>query len=437
MAVRMTVIGCGHLGATHAAAMAEIGHDVIGVDIVQDKIDTLNGGRAWFREPKLDDLLGRHVGGRLRFTTDFAEAAAFGEIHFIGVGTPDLPDGSGYDLSQVYAAVDTIAPLLSERCLVVGKSTVPVGTTAAVEARVHELAPAGAEVEVAWSPEFLREGHAVDDTLRPDRIVAGVSSPWAEKLIREAFAPIVDAGSPIIVTDPATCELVKGSANAFLATRISFINAIANLAEATGADAAVVARAIGFDDRIGHKAMSPGLGYGGCLPKDTRAFIARADQLGVGASFDFLRGVDAVNQDRRSHTVERVRAAAGGELTGRRIAVWDAAFKPGTDDIRDSPALDVAHRLHEAGAQVVVYDPMANANARALHPELEYAGSALAAARDADVVLLATEWPQFRNADPQAVGEAVAARVLVDARSAVDHEVWEFAGWSVHRLGRG
>ncbi|WP_258038832.1 UDP-glucose/GDP-mannose dehydrogenase family protein [Streptomyces sp. SM12] len=434
----MTVIGCGHLGATHAAAMAEIGHDVIGVDIDTAKINTLNDGRAWFREPQLDDLLGRHVGGRLRFTTDFAEAAAFGEIHFIGVGTPDLPDGSGYDLSQVYAAVETIAPLLNGRCLVVGKSTVPVGTTAHIQARVRELAPAGDQVEVAWSPEFLREGHAVQDTLRPDRIVAGVASPWAEKMIREAFAPIVDAGSPIIVTDPATCELVKGSANAFLATRISFINAIANLAEATGADAAVIAHAIGFDDRIGHKAMTPGLGYGGgCLPKDTRAFIARADQAGVGASFDFLRGVDAVNRDRRTHTVERVRAAAGGDLAGRRIALWGAAFKPGTDDIRDSPALDVAGRLHQAGAHVVVYDPMALANARSLHPELDYAGSALAAARGADVVLLATEWPQLRTADPATVGRAVASRVLVDARSAVDPEAWELAGWTVHRLGRG
>ncbi|MFF6888613.1 UDP-glucose dehydrogenase family protein [Streptomyces sp. NPDC012421] len=436
--MRMTVIGCGHLGATHAAAMAEIGHDVIGVDIDQDKIDTLNDGRAWFREPQLDDLLGQHVGGRLRFTTDFAQAAAFGEIHFIGVGTPDLPDGSGYDLTQVYAAVDALAPLLTERCLVVGKSTVPVGTTAAVEARIRELAPAGEQVEVAWSPEFLREGHAVDDTLRPDRIVAGVSGPWAEKLLREAFAPIVDGGSTLIVTDPATCELVKGSANAFLATKISFINAIADLAEATGADAAVVAQAIGLDPRIGPAMLNAGLGYGGgCLPKDTRAFIARAEQVGVGASFDFLRGVDAVNRDRRAHTLDRVRTAAGGTLAGRRIAVWGAAFKPGTDDVRDSPALDVATRLHQEGAHVSVYDPMATTNARALHPELEYAGSALAAAKDAEVVLLATEWPQFRTADPRAVGAEVAARVLVDARSAVDREAWEAEGWSVHRLGRG
>ncbi|MFJ6354854.1 UDP-glucose dehydrogenase family protein [Streptomyces sp. NPDC092046] len=436
--MRMTVIGCGHLGATHAAAMAEIGHDVIGVDIDQDKIDTLNDGRAWFREPKLDDLLGRHVGGRLRFTTDFAEAAEFGEIHFIGVGTPDLPDGSGYDLSQVYAAVDALAPLLSVRTLVVGKSTVPVGTTQKVATRIRQLAPAGDTVEVAWSPEFLREGHAVDDTLRPDRIVAGVSSPWAEKLIREAFAPIVDAGADLIVTDPATCELVKGAANAFLATKISFINAIADLAEATGGDAAVVARAIGSDPRIGHAMLSAGLGFGGgCLPKDTRAFIARAAEVGVGESFDFLRGVDAVNRDRRQRAVDRVLAAAGGTVAGKRIAVWGAAFKPGTDDIRDSPALDVARRLHQKGAEVVVYDPMANANARLLHPELEYAGSALAAARGAQVVVLATEWPQFRTADPQAVGEVVAARVLVDARSAVDQEVWEDGGWTVHRLGRG
>lgn len=434
----MTVIGCGHLGATHAAAMAEIGHDVLGVDIDPAKIDTLNDGRAWFREPKLDDLLGRHVGGRLRFTTDFEAAAGFGEIHFLGVGTPDLPDGSGYDLSQVHAAVDALAPRLTGRCLIVGKSTVPVGTTAEVTERVQRLAPAGEQVEVAWSPEFLREGHAVDDTLRPDRIVAGVASAWADKMIREAFAPIVDAGSPIIVTDPATCELVKGSANAYLATRISFINAIADLAEATGADAATVAHAIGFDTRIGHRAMSPGLGYGGgCLPKDVRAFTARADQLGVGGSFDFLRGVDAVNRDRRARAVERVRTAVGGDLVGRRITVWGAAFKPGTDDVRDSPALDVAGRLHQAGAIVTVYDPMANANARLVQPDLTYAGNAVAAAKDADAVLLATEWPQFANSDPDEVGQAVVARVLVDARSAVPLDRWEAAGWTVHRLGHG
>ncbi|MGW2368507.1 UDP-glucose dehydrogenase family protein [Streptomyces sp. NPDC001667] len=436
--MRMTVIGCGHLGATHAAAMAEIGHDVIGVDIDPDKIETLNSGRAWFREPELDDLLARHVGGRLRFTTDIRAAAEHGEVHFIGVGTPDLPDGSGYDLSQVFAAVEALAAHLTDRCLIVGKSTVSVGTTAAVRELVHRLAPAGEAVEVAWSPEFLRESHAVADTLRPDRIVAGVSSPWAEKTIREAFAPIVDAGSPLIVTDPETCELIKGAANAYLATRISFINAMANLCEATGADAAVVAQAIGYDARIGHRAMSPGLGYGGgCLPKDVRAFTARAEELGVGDSFAFLRGVDAINRDRRSRTVERVRAVVGGDLSGKKVTVWGAAFKPGTDDVRDSPALDVAGRLHDAGAVVTVFDPMANANARAGHSDLTYAGSAVEAARDAAVVLLATEWPQFADADPEVVGQAVADRVLIDARSTIDTDRWAMAGWTVHRLGKG
>jgi UDPglucose 6-dehydrogenase len=435
----MTVIGCGHLGATHAAAMAEIGHDVIGVDIDPDKIDTLNSGRAWFREPGLDDLLARHVGGRLRFTTDIRAAAAHGEIHFIGVATPTLPDGSGYDLSQVFGVVEALAPHLNDRCLVVGKSTVSVGTTEAVAARVRELAPIGDQAEVAWSPEFLREGHAVADTLRPDRIVAGVSSAWAEKMIREAFAPIVDNNVPIIVTDPATCELVKGAANAFLTTKISFINAVANLCEATGADAATVARAIGYDERIGPRAMVPGLGYGGgCLPKDVRAFIARADAVGEGDSFDFLRSVDVINQLRRARVVSKVYTATKSEsLQNQRIAVWGASFKPGTDDIRDSPALDVANQLHEAGAHVTVYDPMAIENARAAYPDLHYASSALEAATGAVAVVLATEWPQFRDADPNSTGEVVAQRVLIDARSTIDVDRWEAADWTVHQLGRG
>nr|WP_308072741.1 UDP-glucose/GDP-mannose dehydrogenase family protein [Streptomyces bambusae] len=434
----MSVIGCGHLGATHAAAMAEIGHDVIGVDIDPEKVEVLNSGRAWFREAGLDDLLSRHVGGRLRFTTDIAAAARHADVHFIGVGTPSSADGRTYDLSQVYGAAEALAAHLDGPCLVVGKSTVSVGTTAEVRRRMQAIAPAGTAVDVAWSPEFLREGFAVEDTLRPDRIVAGVFTPEAEKTIRAAFAPITDAGVPLIVSDPATIELVKGSANAFLATKISFMNAVADLCEEVGADAATVADAIGLDRRIGRPMLTPGLGYGGgCLPKDIRAFTARADELGIGDSFSFLQGIDEVNQRRRTRVVDLAARLLGGSVEGRNITVWGASFKPGTDDIRDSPALDVAVRLHQAGAAVTVFDPVAAANARRAHPELSYGPDAAAAATGADLLILATEWKQFTGADPVEIGQLVARQVLIDARSAVDVPSWRGAGWSVHRLGQG
>lgn len=437
--MRMTVIGCGHLGATHAASMAEIGHEVIGVDIDPSKIATLRSGRAWFHEPELDEMLARHVAsGRLRFTTDFAEAGEFGEMHFLGVATPGMADRDDYDLSQVWAAVSALAPHLHRPCLIVGKSTVSVGTTAAARELVHDLAPAGKAVEVAWNPEFLREGHAVADTLRPDRIVVGVTSVEAEEKIREAYRPITDAGVPLIFTDPATCELVKGAANAFLATKISFINAMADLREAAGADVAQLADAVGLDPRIGPAFLQAGIGYGGgCLPKDTQAFAARADQLGADSAVGLLTAVDQINTGRRQRVVEATRKACGGNLAGKRVALWGAAFKIGTDDVRDSPALDVAARLHAQGASVTVYDPMAMDNARAVHPEFGYAGDALAAAADADALVVVTAWPEFHAIDPAAVGAVAAQRVVIDARGALDEPRWHDACWSLHRIGRG
>ncbi len=436
--MRLTVIGCGHLGATHAAGMAELGHDVIGVDVDAAKVATLRTGRAWFQERGLDELLTRHTTtGRLRFTTDFAEAAAFGDVHFLGVGTPGLPGRDAYDLSQVYGAIRSLAPHLRRPCLIVGKSTVSVGTTDEVAKLVRELAPAGTAVEVAWNPEFLREGFAVEDTLRPDRIVIGVRSAAAEKLLRELYAPIVDAGSPLIATDPASCELVKGAANAFLTTKISFINAVAELCDRVGADVSAVAEAIGYDARIGHRSLMPGLGYGGgCLPKDVRAFVARADELGVGEPLDFLRLVDAVNRRRRAHVVDLARQMCSGAVAYRRIAIWGASFKPGTDDIRDSPALEVASRLHAAGADVTVYDPMALDNARAAYPALSYAYTAIDASRDADLVVLATDWDEFARTDPDVIGSVVAARNLIDARNVINLEWWRALGWTVRCLGR-
>lgn len=434
----MTVIGCGHLGATHAASMAEIGHEVIGLDIEPDKIATLNSGRAWFHEPGLDEMLTRHLaGGRLRFTSDFAEAGAFGQVHFLGVATPGMADRDDYDLSQVFAAVKSLAPHLTEPCVIVGKSTVSVGTTAAVRELVQEIAPAGDLVDVAWNPEFLREGFAVHDTLRPDRIVVGVTNAATEATIREAYRPITDAGVPLIATDPATCELVKGAANAFLSMKISFINAMADVCEGVGADVTQLADAVGLDPRIGRSFLDAGIGYGGgCLPKDIRAFAARARELGADFAGELLGVVDAINFSRRSRVVEMARKICGGELHGRRVGLWGAAFKANTDDIRDSPALDVAEQLHAQGAVVTVYDPMALDNAKATHSQLGYAENAMAAAAEADVLVIVTPWPEFGEFDPEAVGAVVANRAVIDARHAIDAEDWESAGWKVRFLGQ-
>ncbi|GLW98552.1 UDP-glucose 6-dehydrogenase [Microtetraspora sp. NBRC 16547] len=418
--------------------MAEIGHDVVGVDIDPGKIATLNSGRAWFHEPELDEMLARHVAsGRLRFTTDFAEAGAFGDMHFVGVATPGMADRDDYDLTQLYAAVSALAPHLNRPCVIVGKSTVSVGTTAAVQELVRELAPAGDQVEVIWNPEFLREGHAVQDTLRPDRIVVGVTSPEAERMIRDAYKPITDAGVPLVVTDPATCELVKGAANAFLTMKISFINAVADLCEVAGGDVAHLADAVGLDPRIGRAFLDAGLGYGGgCLPKDGRAFAARARDLGVDEAVELLGIVDQINASRRDRVVTMASKACGGTLAGKRVGVWGASFKTGTDDIRDSPALDVAARMHAQGALITVYDPMAIDTARAAHPELGYAADPVAAVADANVLLVMTAWPEFRGIHPQTVAEAVAQRVVIDARNALHDGWWAEAGWTVHRIGR-
>jgi UDPglucose 6-dehydrogenase len=426
------VIGCGHLGATHAACMAEIGHEVLGVDIDPDKAALLNAGRAWFLEPGLDQMLARHIRtGRLRFTTSFAEAAAFGRVHFLGVGTPGLPNSAGYDLSQVFGAITALAPHLSRPALVIGKSTVPPGTTARLIRELRNLAPAGDAVEVAWNPEFLREGHAVADTLHPDRIVVGVPNMAAEATVREIYRPMTETGTPLIATDAVTAELVKGAANAFLATKVSFINAMADVCDKTGADVATLADAVGMDARIGRAFLTAGIGYGGgCLPKDVRGLSAFAASAGARAAADLLTVVDAINSGRRQRVVDLVESLLG-DLTGKQIALWGAAFKPGTDDVRDSPALDVADRLCRLGVRVVVYDPQAAGNALVSFPHLRQADSALAAAAGADAVLIGTAWPEFAAADPAATAAVVTSPLLIDACQGVPGDRWRAKGWTV------
>ena len=438
---RISVFGTGYLGATHAAGMAEMGHEVIGVDIDPHKVERLSRGEVPFFEPGLPELLRTHVeSGRLRFTTTAAEAVDFADIHFVGVGTPQRKGEYAADMRFVDAVFEDIAALLTRPSVIFGKSTVPVGTAARLAARVRELAPVGEGAEVAWNPEFLREGFAVEDTLRPDRLVLGVDPTRpgrAEAVAREVYAPILERDTPFLVTDLATAELVKVSANAFLATKISFINAIAEVCEATGADVVQLADAIGYDDRIGRKFLGAGLGFGGgCLPKDIRAFMARAGELGVDQALTFLREVDAVNLRRRGHVVQRATELLGGSLNGTRIAVLGAAFKPNSDDVRDSPALDVAGKLHLAGASVRVYDPHAMENAKAMWPTLTYPDSLEAACQDADLVIVATEWKQFREADPAVIGELVAQRKIIDGRNCLPVQQWLDAGWTYVGMGR-
>ena len=438
MTLRITVLGTGYLGATHAACMAELGFEVLGMDVVEEKVTALSEGRVPFYEPDLEPLLRKHVeSGRLRFTTSYAEVAAFGDVHFLCVGTPQREGEYAADLRYVDAVVEGLAPHLDRQTLVVGKSTVPVGTAARLATRFSELAPAGAEAELAWNPEFLREGFAIEDTLRPDRLVIGVHSQRAEDTLREVYAQALGSGTPLIVTDFPTAELVKVAANAFLATKISFINAMAELCEATGADVSLLADAIGHDERIGRKFLNAGLGFGGgCLPKDMRAFMARAGELGVDQALSFLKEVDAINMRRRVHVVDRAREDVGGSFLGKRVAVLGAAFKPNSDDIRDSPALNVAGQIQLQGAQVSVYDPRAMDNARRLFPTLGYSSSAVQACTGADLVLHLTEWQEFREMDPEVLSPVVREKNVIDARNALDPERWRAAGWSYRALGR-
>jgi len=437
--MRCTVFGTGYLGATHAVGMAELGHEVVGIDIDPGKVAKLAGGDIPFYEPGLRKLLNENLAaGRLRFTTDYDVAAEFADVHFLGVGTPQKKGEYGADLRHVYAVIDAMVPRLTRSSVLVGKSTVPVGTAAELAQRAAALAPRGVDVEIAWNPEFLREGYAVYDTLHPDRIVLGIQedSTRAEAVVRDLYTPLLDAGVPFLITDLQTAELVKVSANAFLATKISFINAISEVCEASGADVSVLADALGYDTRIGRQFLNAGLGFGGgCLPKDIRAFMARAGELGADQALTFLREVDSINMRRRTRMVELATTACGGSLLGANIAVLGAAFKPESDDVRDSPALNVAGQLQLNGAAVSVYDPKALDNAQRLFPTLNYAVSVEEACERADAVLVLTEWRQFIDLDPADLADRVRARVIVDGRNCLDAARWKQAGWRVFRLG--
>ncbi len=420
--------------------MAELGHDVVGVDVDPGKVAKLADGVVPFYEPGLDEVLQRNLAaGRLRFTTDYEDAAAHADVHFLGVGTPQKKGEYGADLKYVHAVVDTLVPMLERPAMIVGKSTVPVGTAAALGARARALTDV--DVEVAWNPEFLREGFAVQDTLRPDRLVLGLDrtrerADWVEQHIRDIYADLIDAEIPFLLTDLATAELVKVSANAFLATKISFINAVSEVCEATGADVTMLADALGYDARIGRRFLNAGLGFGGgCLPKDIRAFMARSGELGADHAVAFLREVDNINMRRRTKVVDMAARACGGSLLGANVAVLGAAFKPESDDVRDSPALNVAGMIQLHGAVVTVYDPKAVENSRRVFPTLNYATSVAEACDRADVVLVLTEWNEFTDLTPADLEPVVRSRSIIDGRNCLDRHAWRDAGWVYAGLG--
>jgi UDPglucose 6-dehydrogenase len=448
---RLAFLGTGYLGATYAICFAELGYEVLGFDVDEAKIAKLQGGQVPFHEPGLDELLRTNLAsGRLRFVTTYEEVADFADVHFICVGTPQRGDGMGADLSYVETSVSNLARHLKRRALIVGKSTVPVGTAEWIEQLVAKHTDPELEVEVAWSPEFLQEGFAVEDVLRPNRIVVGVKTEWANGILYAVHKGVFDLAAtedrevPLVVTDFATAELVKVAANAFLATKISFINAMAEVCEVAGADVTQLAKSIGYDPRIGNRFLQAGVGFGGgCLPKDIRAFQARAQELGAGEALRFLHEVDLINTRRRGKVLQlaaellgRKTGPAGPDLSGTRIAVLGAAFKPNSDDVRDSPSLAIAAGLANAGADVRVYDPQGMANARIAQPDLAYEQSMVDAVTGAELVCVLTEWAEFRNADPQLLGELATNRLVIDGRNCLDAAAWGRAGWTYRGMGR-
>jgi UDPglucose 6-dehydrogenase len=434
--MKVTVIGLGYLGATHSVAMSKLGHQVIGIEQNPEKLAELQAGRAGFFEPGLDQALKEELAsGRLSFQSNHNADSAEAEIHFLCVGTPQTEGSLAADTSYLYSAITDLAPLLKPGSVVVGKSTVPVGTAKALTEKLSNLT--GFEAELAWNPEFLREGTALGDSLRPDRLVIGVNSALAEAKLREVFEPMIASGVPLIVTDPATAELVKGAANAFLATKISFINAMAEIAEVSGADASQLAIAIGYDERIGNKFLRNGVGFGGgCLPKDIRALMARAEELGVGEAVAYLKEIDKINLRRRIRVIDLLKAELG-ELSGKKVLVLGAAFKPDSDDVRDSPALDIALLANQAGANVLVHDPIALAGVNKKHPELATETDLHQAFDNADAVVLATEWQEYRDLDPKLIADKVNRKFIIDGRNVLDNSLWQTAGFKVVSLGKG
>jgi UDPglucose 6-dehydrogenase len=415
--------------------MASLGHEVVAYDPDGQKITRLSQGDLPFFEPDLAELIKAGLAsGKLNFTASLPEALENSDVHFLCVGTPQSKDSEAADLSQIQAAVGAMASLLKEGDTVVGKSTVPVGTASWVNEYLEKNSIS--KVNLVWNPEFLREGFAVKDTLNPDRIVLGISTANDNQIVEKIYAKAISDGSPVVVTDYATAELVKVAANAFLATKISFINSFADLCDAAGADVTTLADAIGFDNRIGRKFLNAGIGFGGgCLPKDIRALKARATELGLASQFEFLTEIENINLSRRTTVVEMANKLLGG-FSGKKIAILGAAFKPDSDDIRDSPALDIAQELLKSGATIAIHDPAAISALKRMHPNLPTEDSIEAALKDADLVLHLTEWKEYRELDPARLFKLVKSAQIIDGRNVLDRQLWNSAGWKINYLGK-
>ena len=434
MALKLSVIGTGYLGATHAACMASLGFEVIGFDTESSKVDLLSKGKVPFYEPDLEELLAEQIKAKRLTFTNKVEDLSDADVHFICVGTPQIKNGNAADLTYVNSALESIAKHVKPGGLVVGKSTVPVGTATKLRNRLLELNP---KADLAWNPEFLREGFAVEDTLRPNRLVIGVVTDSAENILKEVYAVNLKENTPWVRADLPTAELVKVAANSFLATKISFINAMAEVCEAAGGDVTVLAKAIGYDPRIGSRFLQAGIGFGGgCLPKDIRAFMARAEELGASQAVEFLKEIDAINLRARQRIIELVRKYLSDYLVGKKVAVLGAAFKPDSDDVRDSPALDISAQIQAAGAHVTVHDPKAISNAQKRFPGLTFAEDINSTLKDAEIVLHLTEWKIYREIDPTQIKKLVKSAIMIDGRNALDRDLWRAAGWKFRALGR-
>lgn len=431
----VTVIGLGYLGATHAVAMAEFGHTVIGIEPDESKLRAFREKKLPFYEPGLEEALSKAVdSGKLTFQSEHSESSRTAHAHFICVGTPQSEGSYAANTSYVFAAGAELAKWMGADSVVIGKSTVPVGTAAKLKTEMSQIA--GFDVDLIWNPEFLREGTALEDTLRPDRVVIGGGTSNGISTLKEIYEPIIKAGTPFLEMDLQTAELVKTAANSFLATKISFINAMAEIAEVSGADTVKLAEAIGLDERIGKQFLRTGIGFGGgCFPKDIRGFISRAEELGVGDALDFLRDVDAINLRRRQRVIDLLNKELG-TVAEKKIFVLGAAFKPNSDDLRDSPALAVATKLKSLGANVFIHDPKAGEHVKQSNPELNVVDNLAEGFSMAHAVVLATEWDEYKQVDPQLSGTLMAQKVVVDGRNVLDVEAWRNAGWKIYALGR-
>lgn len=415
--------------------MASIGHQVFAYDIEPKRISQLNQGILPFYEPDLEDLLNTVLrSGNLKFTSDIAEAIGSSDVHFLCVGTPQSESSGAADLSQVRTAIHEITPHLKQNSVVVGKSTVPVGTAEWV--LDYFKSNSNNEIHLVWNPEFLREGFAVQDTLHPDRIVLGSKNGAGTNAVLEIYQAMISYGTPVIHSNFSTAELVKVAANAFLATKISFINAFSDLCDKVGGDVTVLADAIGYDSRIGRKFLNAGIGFGGgCLPKDIRALQASAGEFDLFDSFNFLSEVDKINQSRKNKIIELAELNLG-HLKGKKITILGASFKPNSDDVRDSPAIEIAKLLLKSGAEVVIHDPVSLDALKLKYPFLVSANDVKTALADSDLTLHLTEWSDYRNLNPRELAPLVHSRIIIDGRNVLDGEIWKDAGWKIIFLGK-